>query len=85
MLEYLNRYGNVSFSQAPMNDVDLAIFAELVYCPLERIARPEGLSLEELPAALEQPGEPDVTRGAFSVSDAGPAAAASGAGAGPAL
>lgn len=40
MLEYLNQYGNVSFSQAPMNDVDLAIFAELVYCPLERIARP---------------------------------------------
>ena len=66
MLEYLNQYGNVSLAQAPLNDVDLAIFAELVYCPVEQIAHPEGLSLKELSLAMEKPGEQDVTQVRFS-------------------
>ena len=37
MFDYLDWRGDLSFENAPINAVDLLIFATLSYCPLERM------------------------------------------------
>ena len=37
MFDYLDWRGDLSFESAPINSVDLLIFATFSYCPLERM------------------------------------------------
>ena len=37
MIEYLKTYGHIPFSDAPLNDVDLLIFAQLAYMDFEKV------------------------------------------------
>ena len=56
MFDYLDWRGDLSFESAPINAVDLLIFATLSYCPLERM--PGGFTpgtLAQLTAELYPP------------------------------
>ena len=56
MFDYLDWRGDMSFENAPINAVDLLIFATLSYCPLERM--PGGFTpgtLAQLTAELYPP------------------------------
>lgn len=40
MIDYLKTYGHILFSAAPINDVDLLIFAQLAYMDFEKVDEP---------------------------------------------
>lgn len=40
MIEYLKTYGHIPFADAPLNDVDLLIFAQLAYMDFETVDEP---------------------------------------------
>jgi len=53
LLSYVARAGQQSLTELPLNEVDLAAFSQLVYVPMDEIARPhEHQSLAEASQAL---------------------------------
>ena len=69
MLDYLETYGHVLFSEAPVNDVDLLIFSQLAYMDFET-ARPEAPLSEALAqASFAESADPSEARFAFQKKD----------------
>lgn len=52
ILDYIKWRGDLKFSQDPINEIDMLVFAELSYCPFERLENFIGKRLCEVSEAL---------------------------------
>ena len=72
MLEYLQQYGNVSFRDAPVNDVDRLIFSQLAYMDFESADLPGfPFSYALAHASSADSADPSEDRFAFQKKDDG--------------
>ena len=65
MLDYLSEYGHLSFSDAPLNDVDLLIFSQLAYMDFEDV-RPSPCPFSLALAHAAFADSPDASEARFS-------------------
>lgn len=52
LLDYMKEHGGENFDRLPFNELDAAVFSQLVYLPLERALRPGGTTLKAAADAL---------------------------------
>ncbi len=70
MIDYLKTYGHISFADAPMNDVDRLVFAQLAYMDFEKVNEPGCLFSHALAhASYADSNDPSEDRFSFQRKD----------------